>query len=84
MSGVSGKEFMNEHHAKVLQHSMHKHIHNDEFICAKCEAVGYLRAIEKANILKDTLNLAHELHLRGETIHTQILKDSLDKWNKAK
>ncbi len=46
---------MTEKIAKVLSHSMHKHIHDDRLACSKCEANGYLKGLKKADILKNGL-----------------------------
>jgi len=45
--------------ARVLNHKMHKHIHDDRILCGKCEATGYLSAIEKAELVVEALKEAN-------------------------
>ena len=84
---------MIERKAKVLQHKMYQHIHDDKVACAKCEAKGYLEAIMKGDRIKNRLIEMKERIDEGyytedggiilDWIYDDI-KDVLNNWEKDK
>lgn len=52
--------------ARVLIHKMYKHIHDDRVTCAKCEAIGYFKALEGQEV--KSLVAALENSVEGKCI----------------
>jgi len=75
---------MTEKEARVLNHRMHKHIHDDRVLCAKCEAKGYIEAIEKAEEVIKHLKAPYEDSCYQVCVHCGKVGKALTHWEKVK